>query len=155
MTPKSEHREGHALSQGVPRGKPYAARTVPPRKLSVAERSMGRFLDTEDDRWNLAQRPKTRGDCLESARPCPWSGCRWHMHTDVNPEVGSLQLNFPDHSPLDLAQTCALDIADLGGVTLEDCGQVMNITRERVRQIEADAMRKLRAARVSLEGLLS
>lgn len=31
-----------------------------------------------------------------------------------------------------------------GGMTLEEIGQVMGVTRERVRQIEAMALRKLR-----------
>jgi hypothetical protein len=24
-------------------------------------------------------RPRTRGECLEEARPCPWVGCRHHL----------------------------------------------------------------------------
>lgn len=33
-----------------------------------------------------------------------------------------------------------MDVADLGGLTLEDVGNVLNITRERVRQIEVRAV---------------
>lgn len=28
-------------------------------------------------------RPKTRGDCLNEARPCPWFGCRHHMVLEI------------------------------------------------------------------------
>ncbi len=28
-------------------------------------------------------RPRTRGDCLAEARPCPWVGCRYHLLLDV------------------------------------------------------------------------
>jgi hypothetical protein len=38
--------------------------------------------------------------------------------------------------------SCSLDIADIGGVTLEDCARAMGLTRERVRQIEAVALRE-------------
>ena len=39
---------------------------------------------------------------------------------------------------------CALDIADQGGLTLEEIGELMGPTRERIRQIEAKALRKLK-----------
>ena len=38
-------------------------------------------------------------------------------------------------------QTCALPISDH---TLEEVGQEFDVTRERIRQIEAKALRKLR-----------
>lgn len=28
-------------------------------------------------------RPRTRGDCLQEARPCPWVGCRQHLLLEV------------------------------------------------------------------------
>lgn len=42
-------------------------------------------------------RPRTRGECLEEARPCPWVGCRYHLLLEVpaasdNPRFASLQL---------------------------------------------------------------
>lgn len=43
-------------------------------------------------------------------------------------------------------ETCALDVADQGSTTLERVGELMLITRERVRQIEDSAMKKLRAS---------
>ena len=39
--------------------------------------------------------------------------------------------------------SCALDIADHGGMRLEDVGELMNVTRERARQIEIQALAKL------------
>jgi hypothetical protein len=38
--------------------------------------------------------------------------------------------------------SCVLDLAKNGGMTLDDIGEVMNITRERARQIEAMALDK-------------
>jgi DNA-directed RNA polymerase sigma subunit (sigma70/sigma32) len=44
-----------------------------------------------------------------------------------------------------MTDTCALDIADRGGITLEEVGEIMNLTRERVRQVETAGLAKLAA----------
>jgi len=46
-----------------------------------------------------------------------------------------------------MGESCALDIADRGGTTLEDVGAIMNLTRERIRQVEVKALAKLEALR--------
>jgi hypothetical protein len=56
---------------------------------------------------------------------------------------GNIVLNFPNLDPDELEHTCALDVADLGGCTLADAGRLLNITRERIRQIEAKALSSL------------
>jgi DNA-directed RNA polymerase sigma subunit (sigma70/sigma32) len=49
-----------------------------------------------------------------------------------------------DTENLELYQfTCALDAAEEGFKTLQEVGQIMNLTRERVRQIQEHAMLKL------------
>lgn len=97
----------------------------------------------------LAGRPKTRGECTELGRhgdrPCPWVGCKYHPYLDVNPETGTIKINFPDQEPWEINETCALDVADRGGVTLEEVGEILNLTRERVRQIEVRGTAKLRS----------
>ena len=67
------------------------------------------------------------------------------VYIDVNPEKGSIKMNFPDVEVWEMAETCALDIADRGGITLEDVGEIMNLTRERVRQVETTGLAKLQA----------
>lgn len=88
----------------------------------------------------LYERPVTRGDCLaggmNAARPCPWASCKYHLAVDVHETRGSVKLNFPDRELDELLDTCALDVADRGGITLEEVGDRMNLTRERVRQYE-------------------
>lgn len=91
-------------------------------------------------------RPRTRAECREEARPCPWVGCKFHLYLDVNPETGTIKLNFPDIEPWDMVESCALDIAEQGGITLEEVGMVMNLTRERIRQVEVRGLLKLRMA---------
>ena len=46
-----------------------------------------------------------------------------------------------------MGDSCALDVADRGGTTLEDVGAIMNLTRERIRQVEVKALAKLEALR--------
>jgi len=87
-------------------------------------------------------RPKTRADCVDGPRPCPWVSCRHHLAIDVLAS-GSFQVNFPSRLA-DLADTCALDIADKNGITLEEVGEIMNLTRERVRQVEVRGLLKLK-----------
>lgn len=98
---------------------------------------------TQDDLLELAGRPRTRADCASTPRPCPWVGCRHHLYLDVNPETGSLKLNFPDREPWELERSCALDVADSGAVTLDVLGRLLNVTRERARQIEIQVTEKL------------
>ncbi len=90
-------------------------------------------------------RPRSRSECVGGARPCMFVSCKHHLYLDENPETGSIKLNFPDKEIWELAETCALDVADRGGITLEEVGAIMNLTRERIRQVETRGLLKLRA----------
>lgn len=91
-------------------------------------------------------KPRSRADCANGPRPCLFVSCKHHLYLDVNPETGSVKLNFPDKEIWELEETCALDVADRGGITLEEVGTIMNLTRERIRQVETRGLLKLRAA---------
>ena len=88
--------------------------------------------------------PLTRAECEDGPRPCPYVSCHHHLYLDVNPETGSIKLNFPDREPDEMVESCALDVAERGGITLEEVGAIVNLTRERVRQLEVRATAKLR-----------
>lgn len=88
-------------------------------------------------------RPRYRRDCVEGPRPCPWVSCKFHLYLDVHPEKGSIKINFPDLEVWEMAETCALDVADQGGITLEEVGEILNLTRERIRQVEVGGLSKL------------
>jgi hypothetical protein len=90
-------------------------------------------------------RPRTRAECANGPRPCMFISCKHHLYLDVNPATGSIKLNFPDKEIWELEETCALDVADRGGITLEEVGTIMNLTRERIRQVETRGLLKLRA----------
>ncbi|MBL8917161.1 MAG: DNA-binding protein [Archangium sp.] len=91
-------------------------------------------------------RPKSRADCINSPRPCVFVSCKYNLYLDVNPETGSIKLNFPDKEIWELEYTCALDVAEKGGITLEEVGEIMNLTRERIRQVETRGLEKVRTA---------
>lgn len=91
------------------------------------------------------QRPRTRADCEGGPRPCPFISCRHHLYLDVT-AYGTIRLNFPDQEPWELEESCALDLADRGGMTLEEIGEVLHLTRERARQLETEALARATAA---------
>lgn len=92
-----------------------------------------------------SRRPRSRADCASGPRPCMFISCKHHLYLDVNPATGSIKLNFPDKEVWEMGETCALDVADRGGITLEEVGSIMNLTRERIRQVETRGLLKLRA----------
>lgn len=96
------------------------------------------------------QRPRTRGDCVDGIRPCPFVSCSQHLFLDVNPETGAIKLNFPHLEVWEMQESCALDVADRGGITLEEVGEITNLTRERIRQVEVRGLAKIK--NVSLSG---
>lgn len=67
--------------------------------------------------------PVLRGECEHLIRPCEWSNCKYAL-------------------PLG---ECTLDHAAKGGMTLAEVGDVLNLSRERVRQIEENAVKKVTA----------
>lgn len=130
----------------VPRSKVYAIRKL--KRLVEDGRTSSLPLFDDQLRGEDYDRPRTRDDCREGAingeRPCPWVSCKHHLYLDINPENGSLKINFPDLEPWELKHSCALDIADAGAVTLEEVGEIMNLTRERIRQLEVRGLIKLK-----------
>lgn len=117
------------------------ARTISVKRMTKRELEIGRLLFPETDYW----KPKNRAECAEGPRPCPFVSCKHHLFIDVSPRTGAIKLNFPDLEVWDLGESCALDVADKHGTTLEDVGAIMNLTRERIRQVEVKALAKLEA----------
>jgi hypothetical protein len=119
------------------------ARTISVKRMTKRELEIGRMLYPETDYY----KPRTRGECVDGPRPCPYVSCKHHLYLDVSPRTGAIKLNFPDLEVWEMNETCALDVADRGGTTLEDVGAIMNLTRERIRQVEVKALAKLEALR--------
>lgn len=119
------------------------ARTISVKRMTKRELEIGRLLYPETD----YEKPRSREECLDGPRPCPFVSCKHHLFIDVSPRTGAIKLNFPDLEVWDMGESCALDVADRGGTTLEDVGAIMNLTRERIRQVEVKALAKLEALR--------
>lgn len=108
------------------------------RAIGPLVRRMARELAELD-----AARPRTRGECEDGMRPCPFVACRYNLFCDTT-DAGSLTFNFPGVEPEDLAESCALDVADRGEHTLETVGELLNLTHERIRQLEVRALHALK-----------
>ena len=119
------------------------ARTISVKRMTKRELEIGRLLYPESD----YDKPRLRSECAEGPRPCPFVSCKYHLYIDVSARTGAIKLNFPDLEVWELGESCALDVADRGGTTLEDVGAIMNLTRERIRQVEVKALAKLEALR--------
>ena len=123
------------------RKRPVRARTISVKRMTKRELELGRMLFPETD----YEKPKSRAECHEGMRPCPFVSCKYHLFLDVQPRTGAIKLNFPDLEVEDMNESCSLDIADRGGTTLEEVGAIMNLTRERIRQLEVRAMAKVKS----------
>jgi Sigma-70, region 4 len=127
--------KAHPSSDGRVRSK-----TIAPKRLTRDEKRLSQLLVYPDD----VERPMSREECANMPRPCPFVSCAHHLYLDVNPESGAIKLNFPHLEVWEMAETCSLDVADRGGITLEEVGAILNLTRERIRQVEVRGLHKIR-----------
>ena len=114
-------------------------RLAAPSQTPVQARTSSLLTIIDDDR------PRTRAECRAGPRPCLYVSCRFHLYLDVNEHTGSIKLNFPDKEVWELCESCSLDIAERGGLTLDEFGALLNVTRERARQLEEAGLEKIAA----------
>jgi hypothetical protein len=115
---------------------------VPKRSLGRATKEslrIGRLLYPE-----AVHRPRSRVECPDS-RPCGYIGCRQNLWCDIT-DLGRIAVRPGGLEPWDVDESCALDLAERGGMTLEEVARVLSMTRERVRQIEQAALAKVGTA---------
>ena len=120
----------------------FRSKTIAPKRLTRDEKKLALSLVYPED----VDRPRMRAHCQNVARPCPFVSCGHHLYLDVNPQSGAIKLNFPHLEVWEMAETCALDVADRGGITLEEVGAILNLTRERIRQVEVRGLTKIRGS---------
>jgi len=114
------------------------AKTESMLRLSRRELERGRLLFPRSED---GPRPRVRGDCIAGPRPCPYVACRYHLYLDVKKNGAAIKYNFPDLEVGELSDSCALDVADNGGNTLEVVAKLMNLVREaesRAKRVVAD-----------------
>jgi len=90
------------------------SKTIAPKRLTRDEKRLSELLVYPDD----VERPGTREACRGMPRPCPFVSCSHHLYLDINPATGAIKLNFPHLEVWEMAETCSLDVADKGGITL-------------------------------------
>lgn len=90
---------------------------------------------------NAPATPQKREDCVAGPRPCPHLRCRYHLASDETYKGAPRIHNLPANSP-----TCALDLAALGGIQLNEIAQHMAIVPEAAAQLEVRGLRKVRLA---------
>ena len=119
-----------------------AVKTYPQSEPDVRARvrSAARYPDQPGVDY---RRPTHYRQCLKAGlgvqTPCPFVSCKHHLYLDVSPTNGSLKVNFPNRGPLDLPETCALAVANRGGLPAEDVAPLLGLERSRVRQLEDSA----------------
>lgn len=88
----------------------------------------------------------TQGTCLTHPRfqhPCPVEWCRFHVSSG-----GMRDSAYGKLSPE--SDTCVLKMSSRASHTLEEIGDALGVTRERVRQIELAALSHLRTGLVRI-----
>lgn len=107
--------------------------TMPPR---------GQTSLFREDYSDLPERPKTRGECAEGPRPCPWVSCSHHLYL-MEEESGAIRLSFPGIEPEEMPVSCALDVAERQPATMQAIGAMMRSSQSgRVARIVGKAKAK-------------
>jgi hypothetical protein len=98
-------------------------------------------------------RPRTRGECADGPRPCPWASCRHNLAVDVvddlrrhgaPPEV--IEHEIPDGRP-----SCALDVADEGAEDGPAVADMLGVSRQFIHLIVETALTRLAALPITFE----
>jgi hypothetical protein len=85
-----------------------------------------------DMRLNVLQ--ESRGACVSAPGPCDMEICRYHLADGRGQRATEGD------------ETCAIRIANRGGVTLEEIALQTGCVRERIRQLEDKGLRNLKRA---------
>ncbi len=154
-----DYATGHLLCNGRPVRCPIAmrSRSRPDSVYGPIVRGMSEVQlidaglhDLRDEDGKERALPATRGEC-PVVRPCPYLTCKYNMGVHLESDGKRMRMHrvwrgiFSNTTEsMRVGHTCALDAAEAGGMTLEEVGQIMGVTRERIRQIELVALKKLR-----------
>lgn len=96
----------------------------------------------------LYPRPRTRGDCVDAPRPCPFVSCRHNLYLSISRKK-TVRLAFPGLEPDEMRESCSLDVAERGEHSLYDIAEIMGMTHEGASLILSDAITKLKRERRS------
>lgn len=112
--------------------------------------------------------PRTRADCVDGFRPCPWVSCRYHLllyvradgtfelahHKGITgrkrairptPEEEAAWIKNAVNRLSRMEESCALDVAARGGLLPSEIAKLAGLTKQRISQIESALRERLRA----------
>ena len=93
-------------------------------------------------------RPLVWGDCQpggsNESRPCPWVTCRYHLWSSQRMAGGRGTFTVKGPPPWEMSETCALDVAEKGGLELDTVGALLGLSMQRVHQLQEGAMAKMK-----------
>ncbi len=91
----------------------------------------------------ITDRPRTRRECPRG--PCPHVACHYHLWTERRLDSHGAVTDITETALFgNRAHTCTLHEAAHGAKSLEEIAGLFDLSRERVRQIEAEALARLR-----------
>lgn len=107
----------------------------------------------------VSERPATRGECLDGPRPCPYVTCRFHLLVSVARDgrlLASRDFDENDEESIaaalyEMTETCALDVADMGGATFERVSDMLGLPAQKSEQIQVQALARIRDLGVDFE----
>ena len=115
-------------------------------KLKAAEKAAGTWVKANH------KRPKTRADCANVPRPCPYVGCRHHLFLEVTMK-GGIKMPYGDDVGVleSMPQTCSLDQAETGEMELRHLSKMLSLTDEGTLLIANSAYARLLQTRAVQE----
>ena len=116
---------------------------TPSGYLSLTKADLSPVILTAGD---IKRKPKTRNECVEVLRPCPYVSCRYNNQLDIDKGSGEVRVRLAVYKPESESDTsCALDVADGDGHhSEEEIAEILGLTTTEVKQTLDSAYRKLR-----------
>jgi len=120
----------------------------PSRTGTISQLVQDQLVDAHPIDARPVDRPRYRPECRNGPRPCPLVGCFFNNYLEIRRRANrppEIKLLHPDRLPEDMPpeDSCTLDLAEDGPQTLDRVGQVLGLTRERIRQIETKILKRI------------
>ena len=101
----------------------------------------GQAGQDQDDEPKLT-RPRTRADCIDGQRPCPWYSCPHHLALVRVLKTGEVRLQ--SRSVEAMPESCALDVADDGPRSVVEIAELLGVAPKNVHAVLGRAVGKMR-----------
>ena len=87
----------------------------------------------------LVSRPRSRADCLDGPRPCPWVSCRYHLHLDTVSKGRQEELLENPSYEWGFSESCALDVAERGPLTSREIAPLIGMSQSGCKELYRDS----------------